>query len=232
MRVPARSALGGSEEKRLGAQVIIDARSRSVRASLDAPCEGITIFAVDLISDTWDDFHYFADQARLFEQTGDLQRRNRYVRVATASLFSHLDGVVSETFDLMRKENSFKPYLPKNPDFCSLKAKARAIQDYLHQTHELSLPTLNLELKLLRDIVNHPSVTKRGSQGSVDTILLDGADVYGIAVDDLEAAARNIDQWLNAICAAVPYERFRDTKQLVDDFVQALGSNPTSVRNF
>ena len=107
----------------MGTHVIIDARRRQVRASLDAPGEGTTIFAVDLIGDTWDDFNYFIEQARQFERSQDWKRRNRYVRVATASLFSHLDGLVSEAFELLSADANFRPYLPKNPKFCSLKSR-------------------------------------------------------------------------------------------------------------
>ena len=216
----------------MGTQVIIDARRRQVRASLDTPGEGTTIFAVDLIGDTWDDFHYFVDQAQLFERTSDLERRNRYVRVATASLFSHIDGVVSESFDLLCAKISFKPYMPKRPEFCSLKTKMIAIQEFLHQICGLSLPNLNLELKLLRDIVNHPSITKKVAQDSANTMLLNGADVYGIAVEDLKAAGHDVDHWLNAVSAAIPYERFKDTKQMIEDFTRTLGTNPNSIRNF
>ncbi len=216
----------------MGTQVIIDARRRQVRASLDTPSEGTTIFAVDLIGDMWDDFNYFVDQAHLYERTGDLASRNRYVRVATAALFSHLDGVVSEIFELLRAETSFNPYLPKRPDYCSLKAKMLAINEFLHHARGSSLPSLNLELKLLRDIVNHPSITKKGNQDSADTVLLNGADVYGIVVNDLKDAGHDVDNWLNAVCVVIPYERFRDTKQLVKDFARVLGANPTSIRNF
>jgi hypothetical protein len=46
----------------MGTHVIVDARTRKVRASLDAPGEGTVIFAVDLIGDTWDDYGYFLEQ--------------------------------------------------------------------------------------------------------------------------------------------------------------------------
>src|SRR5215211_7343317 len=216
----------------MGTQIIIDTRRRRVAASLDAPGEGTTIFAVDLIGDTWDDFHYFVDQARRFEQSHDWTKRNRYVRVATASLFSHLDGLVSEAFDLLRAEPSFKPYLPKNPKFCSLKAKIIAVQEFLHDTRGLSPPKLNIELKLLRDIINHPSITKIGNQDLGDAVLLNGTDVYGIAVHDLAAAGHEVDNWLNLLCASVPFSRFTDTKRIIEEYTRALGANSNPIRDF
>ena len=63
-------------------------------------------------------------------------------------------------------------------------------------------------------------------------MLLTGADVYGIAVEDLESAGREVDNWLNAFCAAVPFERFTDTKKLIEDFTQALGAKSNSISEF
>ncbi len=103
----------------MGTHVIIDTRTKQVRASLDAPGEGTTMFAVDLIGDTWDDFAYFSEQAARFEGSRDLRLRNRYVRAAIAALFSHFDGVVCDLFTNLRKESAFEPYLPKRPDFLS-----------------------------------------------------------------------------------------------------------------
>jgi hypothetical protein len=217
----------------MGTQVMIDARTRKVRASLDAPGEGTTIFAVDLIGDTWDDFGYFAEQAARLEGSRDLRLRNRYLRAAIVALFSHLDGVVSELFDVLMKESVFRAYLPKRPDFCSLKAKISVVATFLLRERAISLPNIDLNMKLLRDIVNHPSVTKEaGSAGSKDTLVYDIADVYGIGIGDLSATARAVDQWLSAACGAAGYERFRDTRDLCDDFTHALTRTGGSVREF
>ncbi|MBS1790946.1 MAG: hypothetical protein JST85_24755 [Acidobacteria bacterium] len=217
----------------MGTHVIIDARTRRVRASLDAPDDGTTIFAVDLIGDTWDDFSYFTEKARASEQACEFTKRNRYVRAATAALFSHLDGVVSDIFRILRGDSAFTRYQPKRPDFCSLKSKVLAIHQFLTDQRDLSLPVLSLELKLLRDILNHPTVTKSISQdGSVGSVLLEGPDVYGIAIDDLKLAGDEINQWLNAVSGNVPYERFCDTKRLAEDFARALGEEPISTHTF
>jgi hypothetical protein len=62
---------------------------------VEAPGTGTSIFAVDLIGDTWQDFCYFAEEARAAERAQDFEKRNRFVRAAIASMFSHLDGLVS-----------------------------------------------------------------------------------------------------------------------------------------
>jgi hypothetical protein len=155
------------------------------------------------------------------------------VRAAIAVLFSHLDGVVSEVFDALRTEGTFNPYLPKRPEFCSLKAKMSAVAGFLAHERGVRLPAVDLDIKLLRDIVNHPSVTKGAvAAGSSETVLYDGADVYGIAIEDLTATASAVDRWLNAVCGAAGYERFRDTKRLCGEFARAVAGTPGSVREF
>jgi hypothetical protein len=93
------------------------------------------------------------------------------------------------------------------------------------------MPDMNL--KLLRDVLNHPSVSKPFSESpGGEVILLEGPDVYGVAIEDLDASGREIDRWLNAICLTVPYERFPDTKKLAEDFARALGGEPDSTQRF
>jgi hypothetical protein len=212
----------------LGTHVIIDARTRKVRASLEAPGEGTTIFAIDLIGDTWDDFSYFTEQARVSERVDDLTKRNRYVRAAAAALFSHLEGVVSDVFGVLREERSFAAYRPRKR---SLKSDVKAVHSFLRDHRGLSSAAPPLELKLLRDILNHPTAKKEASEGG-STVLLDGSDVYGIAVEELDAAGREIDNWLNVVCVVVNYERFLETKRLVEEFAKTLSSEPSSTRRF
>lgn len=217
----------------MGTQVIIDARTRRVRASLDVPGSGTSILAVDLIGDTWQDFSYFTEKARAAEQARDFEKRNRFVRAAIASMFSHLDGLVSSVVSALWSETAFSPYRPKNANFCALKSKVVAIHDFLHSHRGLALPTPDMNLKLLRDVLNHPSVSKPVSESpGGEVILLEGPDVYGVAIEDLDASGGEIDRWLNAICLTVPYERFPDTKRLAEEFARALGSEPNSTQRF
>jgi hypothetical protein len=215
----------------MGSHVIIDARRRRVRASLDAAGDGTTIFAVDLIGDAWDDFQYFLEQASHYEAHGELRRRNRYVRAAVTFLFSHFDGLVSEMFDLLRKDAAFKKYLPRNQR--SLQAKMDSLQEFFASRNATTFPPVDLDMKSLRDIVNHPSITKssRSTEGG-DTPLYDGTDVYGIAVQDLSKAALVIGNWLDAACEATGHKRFHDTERLCEEFVSALGERYGGAREF
>lgn len=217
----------------MGTQVIIDARKRQVRASLEAPGNGTVIFAVDLIGDTWADYRYFSEQAARYEGSREFQKRNRYMRAAIAFMFSHFDGVVTELFGMLQQDSDFNAYLPPKKEPRSLKAKMLAVQSFLVQGKGIALPIVDLDMKLLRDIVNHPSITKESrSAGGGDTLLYNGADVYGIAIEDVRTAATAIDWWLDAACEATGYERFRDTERLCLDFSHALGLTPEAAREF
>ncbi len=217
----------------MGTHVIIDARARKVRASIETTGEDATIFAIDLIGDTWEDFLYFTEQARVSERVDDLAQRYRCVRAATAALFSHLDGVVSDVFSVLREDDSFAAYWPRNPGRWTLKSKVEAVHSFLVGHRGLSGAAPPLELKALRDILNHPAITKKGSEGgSRETILLSGSDVYRIAVEELEAAGQEIDRWLDVICGTVPYERFLDTKRLAEEFARSFSGESPSTRRF
>jgi hypothetical protein len=215
----------------MGTHVIIDARRRRVRASLDAAGDGTTIFAVDLIGDAWDDFQYFHEQAAHYEAQGELRRRNRYVRAAVTFLFSHFDGLVSEMFDSLRNDAAFKKYLPQNQR--PLHAKMDSLQAFLAGSSAMTFPPIDLDLKFLRDIVNHPSITKspKPTDGG-DTLVYNGTDVYGIAVQDLSKAALVIGDWLDAACTATGHQRFHNTERLCEEFVSALGEKYGGAREF
>jgi hypothetical protein len=155
------------------------------------------------------------------------------VRAAISALFSHLEGLASELFEVVRAEPGFKAYMPKNPDRCSLRARVTSIASFVAGERGIQLPAIDLDIKLLRDILNHPSITKEsGLVGSGDTLVYDGADVFGIAIDDLAAAASAADNWLNAACAALAYERFRNTKRLCDELARDLLGEPGSIGEF
>ncbi len=217
----------------MGTHVVIDARSKKARATFDTPDEGTTIFALDLISDSWDDFLYFTEQARISERADDLTKRNRYVRVATAALFSHLEGIVSDVFILLQGDSSFASYQPKNAERCSLKRKTDAVHKFLIDNRNLRCSAPSLELKLLRDVVNHPTITKETTKpGTRETVLLDASNVYGISVQELEAAGRELDRWLTAVCTTVPYQRSLDTKRLAEEFAKELGGETPCTKRF
>ncbi len=218
----------------MATHVIINARSRQVRASLDVPGDGTTIFAVDLAGDSWDDYTYFRDRAGHYQAGGDFQQRNRYVRVAISALFSHLDGIVGEVYRMIaRNDPSFPPISMRKMRTCSLQRKMLAIRDYLCDKKAAPGLDINLDLKLVRDIVNHPSIIKTATDDATrDTLTYDAADVYGVSLADIDQAGQEIDAWVEATCSASGYERFIDTAALCANFARALGAGETNVRRF
>jgi hypothetical protein len=117
-----------------------------MRATIDGSRE-MAVYAIDLITDTWNDFSYFIEEAQLSEQEQDPLRRYRCVRAAIAALFSHLDGIISAIFDMLSNDSSFGPY--KHPLRASLHARraVRSASDkYCRETVVLPVPRANLRL--------------------------------------------------------------------------------------
>lgn len=187
---------------------------------------------MDLAGDTWADYLYFGDEAEKYETGRDWTKRNRYLRSAIASFFSHVDGVVSEIYDSLRAaDQTFAPKDRRNNQL-SLRRKAEAIANGAARKKAGTLPKLDFDLKLLRDILNHPSITKSTKNSTGDTVSYDGTDVYGLAVSDVTAAGGALDAWLNEVCACYGYERFCDTKKLIEDFANHLGAPAAKIDTF
>jgi hypothetical protein len=175
-----------------------------VRAQLDAPCEGTRIFALDLAGDTWRDFEYFLRLDRLFESEGDLINRNRHLRAAISALFSHFDGIVGDLFNVIRRCNSeFGNAAALKDRRWSVNRKVSAITAWVAKKTGIVLPAVSDELKLLRDILNHPSITKESTAGGpTETLVYDAADVDGLDIQDVDASANQLSGWLDAACRA------------------------------
>lgn len=90
--------------------------------------------------------------------------------------------------------------------------KHRAFSGRRELSSVTQLPDINLDLKLLRDIINHPTVEKTTHGPEEASAILTQVDVYAIEISDLVKAADQLSDWLNKVCAAVGYERLIDTK--------------------
>jgi hypothetical protein len=218
----------------MGTYIIINARTRQVRAQLDAPCENTRIFALDLAGDTWQDFEYFCAAARRFESEDDMTNRNRHLRAAISSLYSHFDGVVGDLFgSLSKRDGTLRQNKRRGDRDWSVGRKARAMEEWIRRQRKSPIPALSSDMKLLRDILNHPSIAKESSQGEAgETIVYDAADVYGLAIKEVEVAAKEISDWLDAVCVACEHQRFCDTAGLTADFAKALGTEASSIHEF
>lgn len=217
----------------MATHVIIDARNGKVFSSSDAPGEGTVFFAVDLISDSWHDFSYFLEASILHEREGHLTQRNRHVRAALGNLFSHLDGVVSEVAERLVKEGKIERRFSdgQGGKVCSLKAKIVAIRNHYRKIRK-QLPFLNLDLKPIRDIINHPSAVKPSRPEGGNVAVISHVDTYGLDIQDLIEASKQIDAWLNKLCNLSGYTRFVNTEEEVKKLVSALGFPSSEVSGF
>jgi hypothetical protein len=206
--------------------IILQPRNRWIsEPQQNCPGEGVVIFSVDLINDSWQDYEYFIHAAGAYEKSGEFDLRNRYLRTALTNLFAHLDGVVSEVTNLLVSKELIRS--ERRNGHRSLKQKIIGLRKYAQRHAKNELPYLDLDLKPLRNIVNHPSVAV-GSDGSdLAPVALTQSDVYAIAVEEVTQAADHINRWLNKLCSIAGYERFPDTKawskQATDMLVAKLG---------
>ena len=181
---------------------------------MEAPGDGTVVFAVDLINDTWQDYGYFVQAAGLHESKREYALRNRYLRAALANLYAHLDGVVAEVYDMLVGQRHISDRL--NHGHCTLKDKMFAIRGYIQDQLRKRLPYINLDLKPIRDIINHPSIVKPND--------LTYVDVYALAIPDVIEVGNQIDRWLDEACCAVGYERFADTKGSIEKILTSLNA--------
>lgn len=212
----------------MATHVIIDARNKKVFASTEAPGNGIVFFAVDLITDTWGDFSSFVEAAVQHEREGSFAQRNRYLRAAMMNLFAHLDGVVSGVCDNLVQEGQLEARYADDAEVqCSLKSKIFALRDFFNRKNQ-RLPFINLDLKPIRDIINHPSVSKNKSGDR--SVILTHVDVYGVDIREVVDSGKQVDQWLNRVCRFAKYQRFVDTKAAIEKLVSAIEAQGTSLQ--
>jgi hypothetical protein len=190
------------------------------------------IQALDLTGDVWRDFQHYLTEAKCAEARGDELGRNRALRAAVANLFAHLDGVASKLHAELKQRKDFVAYRPPQGKFCTLKNQIDDIHRYTALKLGGGLRRLDLRLKLLRDILMHPAITKQYHDfNSGQKIELTEADIFSLATKDLETCGRRIDEWLSKVCNANHYDRFWDTKRVCNEWTEILGQSKTGPRD-
>jgi hypothetical protein len=180
--------------------------------------------AIDLKGDVWRDYLQYLAEARQAEGASDERGKNRALRSALANLFAHLDGVVSGLHKRLRQRSDFVAHQPPSGRFCSLKNKIDDIQNYTTSYSSTGLTALELQLKPLRDILMHPSITKQDTDPATrQQVKLSEADVFDLAVPDLDGCGQQIDKWLSQVCRIHNYSRFHDTRGICREWARALG---------
>ncbi len=108
-----------------------------------------------------------------------------------------------------------------------------ALAEDSSQNHDRILPELDLGLKLLRDILNHPSITKNLTDETTrETVSYNSIHLYGLAVSDVTDVGTVLDTWLDEVCECYDYERFCDTKKLIEDLADELDAKPAKIDTF
>lgn len=185
----------------------------------------ISTTAIDLTGDAWSDYLYFLDEARKAEAKNDLHATNRFLRAALGNLISHLDGVVSGLYrKLTDKGVLFESQKRTDGKHCTLKGQILDLKRYAERHLGTRLPYLNLKVKLLRDILMHPSITKENyDHVSNKQIKLSESDLFALSVKTLSAEGTCIGNWLDKLCSTYKFTRIHDTKAFVERYADALG---------
>lgn len=216
--------------------VVIHARAKEAIALPSADGRS-RIYAVDLIGDLWADFTHFFVDARASQSAGDLVARNRSLRAALSCLFSHVDGLVTTAADSLSRHDidvavnlwladtkRSKGRLPfwAQADRPSLCQKMFMLRDVAWYRMRERLPFVRTDLKVLRDILNHPGIKKSGPHPVTrETIDYDAVALYFLPLEEVEQAASYLNKWLDAVCEVYDIERFCDTAAMCERLANA-----------
>ena len=89
------------------------------------------------------------------------------------------------------------------------------------------LPYLRPRLKLLRDILVHPSITRHIRDEKGDRLIeLTEIDLFNLTVENLSREGQYISRWLDKLCEIYKYIRIHDTEKICDEFGKVIG-NPS-----
>jgi hypothetical protein len=172
----------------------------------------VQIAAYCLTTDSWQDYLSFVDEAHEAFKKSDRRRGNRNLRAALLALFSHFEGVLN---NICAQTHASKKI--KNGSLSSrisyVKEEAGTCTD---------LPNLNFRLgKYLRDILAHPGIEKAFEAKEK----MDEISVYEkLTVESLKEIGNMIDRWLSIVTNVLHIERFTDTRKMVEEFGEGLGT--------
>lgn len=213
----------------------------------DGSARQTTGVAVDLAADLWEDCRHYIAEARREELNGarSFQAVNRAIRGAVFALCSHLEGVVSGVHRSLQDDTRFVCQRSSNGRESSLCDKIRDFRNDAKHRLGTALPYLELKLKLLRDILAHPGITKPmrlprhikimsfpGGQSElqlVDNRVLSEVDLYFLTIDEVENDAEAINHWLDRLCGLYQYSRFPDTKHALEVALRPYGGADSAI---
>ena len=174
------------------------------------------IEAYCLATDSWADFKHFLNAAQESKDKGLDRDANRELRAAILCLFAHFEGIVGQILlEYADKiEGADKAWtLNKKTELITREAKNRvSVPD---------LPDLNFRLgKYLRDIVAHPGIEKTFGGETVDETVV----FEKLIIQTVNELGLKIDAWLDRVCYIFKVTRFTDTKAMIEQVAEGLGS--------
>jgi hypothetical protein len=210
-----------------------------------------TAVAVDLASDLWEDFqHYLAEAKRETDSDVPSPAANRAIRGAIWCLCNHVEGVISGLHEQLRSEDGgfeyeYQQRLRRDKGKDKLCGKVLDLRKHAGARKNVRLSYLDLRLKLFRDIIAHPGITKEdklrspvqvltfpGGQPELkgcETAILTEVELYLLRPADIEADAQGIDNWLTRLCELYKYPRFPDTKLALEEALRPYGGGSSAV---
>jgi hypothetical protein len=171
------------------------------------------IEAYCLATDSWADFKHFLKAAQDSKEKGLDRDANRELRAALLCLFAHLEGTVGQI--LLEHTNEIEGADRARTLYDKTKVITREAKK------RVSVPDLNFRLgKYLRDIVAHPGIEKTFGGGTLDETVV----FEKLTFQTVSELGLRIDAWLDCVCSIFNVTRFTDTKSMVEQLAETLGT--------
>lgn len=192
----------------------------------------VTIKAIDLTGNTWEDYRYYLAEAERASVAKDVRATHRALRSALVNLFAHVEGVVAGLHSRLLKDRpDFAPTRRRDGRYCSLKNQINDVCSYANNRMNKHLEPPQMHYKLLRDIVVHPNITKDSWDiESNEKIELSELDLFDMTVDGLGEEGKRLDGWLDQLCSTYGYARLHDTHEPCKGFGDSLGDGSAEPR--
>ena len=117
----------------------------------------------------WHDFKFFLGESCKAEDAGDAALRYRYLRAALFSLFAHVNAIFDLLIDSRKSDTDFQDF--RRAELPPLKGASGfprcehgefmvLLNRFFAVRQNLQLPKVNFEVKLLRNVLAHPTGRK------------------------------------------------------------------------
>jgi hypothetical protein len=180
----------------------------------------LSVRAVDLIGDAWNEVLEGLTRAEEADRKGRPHDVNRELQTAVTKLATHLDGVICGMCECLKRTlPDFRPPEYGKRKDCNLRQKIEYVTEYVQRSRNVALPRLDLTFKVLRDLLVHPYADKSiPSAAGGARVPISQGDVFDLTIADLRASSSMVDGWLGAVTGIFEYPRGYHTQRLAEDF--------------